>query len=85
VETAPSDEELEGLRKSLYADLLTYDEAMFVLDVSRYTLSRMIARGQIAAIRIGTRAFVARSELTNYVEDLRRDAITRRDAAKESA
>jgi excisionase family DNA binding protein len=85
VETAPSDDELAGLRKSLYADLLSYAEAMFVLDVSRYTLSRMISNGQIAAIQIGTKKYVARSELTNYVENLRVQAVTRRDAAKESA
>ena len=84
METAPSDEELEGLRKSLYADLLTYDEARFVLDVSRYTLNQMIAQGKIAAIQIGTRKYVARSELTSYVEELRAEAVSRRDAAKES-
>lgn len=49
------------------AELLTLDEAAEKLRVSRRTVERLIASGQIRPTRIGARTLVSDRELEAYV------------------
>lgn len=72
------------LRASLYADLLTYDQACEALGgISRYTLSRLVSDGKLAAVSIRNRRFIAHADLAEYIRELREGA--RRPSAKSVA
>lgn len=72
------------LRASLYADLLTYDQACEALGgISRYTLSRLVSDGKLDAVVIRNRRFIAHSVLAEYIRELREGA--RRPSAVKSA
>jgi excisionase family DNA binding protein len=53
--------------------LLSVPEAAYQLNISRATLYRLLARGDLVSVRIGARVFVPQQELDSYV-DRRRQA-----------
>lgn len=62
---------------STTSDLLTLREAHEKLRVSPMTLYRLMARGELATIKIGRRTFVETEELRRFVDRRR----TRRGAS----
>jgi excisionase family DNA binding protein len=50
--------------------LITIEEAMDYLDISRAEIYRMINRGQIHRVKLGRRAFIHRDALEAFVHQL---------------
>lgn len=74
--TAGADlDDLRAALKDAHADLskyaLSYDQVCDVLQISRYTLSRIVSSGKLDAIQFGPRKYVRRSSLAAYIDDLR--------------
>lgn len=70
-------------------DLLDLDQVAVELRVSRRTVERNIADGQIAAFKIRTRVYVERTELNDFMSrqraEARRTRATRAKAARRRA
>lgn len=62
---------METVQASTGSDRLTLREAHEWLRVSPVTLYRLMARGEIAVVRIGRRTFVERSELERFIASRR--------------
>ena len=54
---------------SVIKEILTYEEAMSVLNVSRGTLDKMRDEGQVKVYRLRNRMYVKYSELIQTLED----------------
>lgn len=79
--TAGADlDDLRAAFKDAHKDLaehaLSYDQVCDVLQISRYTLSRIVSSGKLDAIQFGPRKYILRSSLAGYIESLR-DSIRR--------
>lgn len=68
-------DDLRAALKDAHADLeryaLSYDQVCEVLQISRYTLSRIVSSGKLDAIQFGPRKYVRRDSLAAYIDDLR--------------
>ncbi|MBN7296566.1 helix-turn-helix domain-containing protein [Mycobacteroides abscessus] len=54
-------------------ELLTVEEALERLRISRATLHRLMAQGRIARVKIGSRSFVSATEITRFINEPRGD------------
>lgn len=79
-ETRPDSLDVEALRESLYDGLLTIEETASALDVSRYTVSRMISAGKLGGVKIKNQRFVPSEDVQGYIKQLRSEAEVRRQA-----
>lgn len=66
--------EREALRKriSMLSSQLAHSpsEAAKILSVCRSTIFNLLARGELSALKIGTRSVITTDELTRYLESL---------------
>jgi len=63
----------DEVQHELYDDLLTLDQACYVLDLSADTLRKRFQSGQLSYIQIGKVRYVPRSVIVDYVRSLRPD------------
>ncbi|MBE5513707.1 hypothetical protein E3G62_001344 [Mycobacteroides abscessus] len=54
-------------------ELLTMNEALERLRISRATLHRLMAQGRIARVKIGSRSFVSATEIERFIAESRGD------------
>jgi excisionase family DNA binding protein len=85
--TAGADlDDLRAALKDAHADLekyaLSYDQVCDVLQISRYTLSRIVSSGKLEAIQFGPRKYVLRASLAAYIDDLRKSIRPGADVAR---
>ena len=72
---APTTSDLAAeMHHSLYGDLLTLDQAAFALGLSRFTLTKKVAAGQVETLKIGRRVYVTRAAMAAYIATIRHKA-----------
>jgi excisionase family DNA binding protein len=86
--TDTEDQRITALRREMVGDLedlLSYDEVCAVLCMSRYTLSRMVAAGTFASIRLGRRHYISQAAVSAYIAQRNEEAEARRAARSGAA
>lgn len=74
--------------EAVKAELVTYDETCEALEISRYTLSRLVRNGRVDSVQIGRQRYITRASLIEYIKNLHeavRTPSTRRPAAVQPA